>query len=229
MNVIPDHRARAAVAGLAKTGDSGPRDLNRGEGPRLHRTLGSALRFWVAVIGFAALSVPAQEAATTTNGSGSASATTSAPEGTPRARRGAPDDASRTATPVLNPLEDYLADWMRPRDHALLRKDAVAPSATESWRRLATTPVNPAARKPAATNATTNPYIAAMNAATNPPSTTSAASTPQTPAPTGPLNPAPPPAPASLAEPEAPLPPPATRYRPPPSSDAKYFPQLKRF
>jgi hypothetical protein len=113
-----------------------------------------------------------------------------------------------------------------------LRKDtAAAPTAAESWRRLATASTSPTTRKPAPKQAATtaNPYIDAMNAAANPVPATSLNSAPAAQVAAGLPNPVTTSAPASLAEPEAPPPPPATQYQPPPSSDAKYFPQLKRF
>ena len=139
--------------------------------------------------------------------------------------------ATAPATPALNPLEGYLSDWMRPRDRALLRgEQTAAPGSAESWRRLATAspgPRRPASTKPATTTA--NPYIDAMNAAANPSPATPTTSPSAAPVNTGAPNLATTSASASLIEPEAPAPPPPTRYQPPPSSDAKYFPQLKRF
>ncbi|HEY0966411.1 MAG TPA: hypothetical protein VGD88_03385 [Opitutaceae bacterium] len=186
------------------------------------------------LLGFLALgsaslaSLPAQE--TTAAKQERDPAGTVATEGS-RSTRGAPEPV-RTPTPVVNPLESYLGDWMRPRDHALLRKDTATPTAAELWRRQATVGTPSAATrkpapKPAATTA--NPYIDAMNAAANPVPATSLNATPASPVAADATGPATTSVPTALTEPEAPRPAPATRYQPPPSSDAKYFPQLKRF
>lgn len=219
MNITPDHRACSDVAGLRSLGEGG-----------LNRTHVSRVRFLVLIaLGAATLaSLPAQE--TTTAKPERDPAGTVATEGS-RSTRGAPEPV-RTPTPVVNPLESYLGDWMRPRDHALLRKDTATPTAAELWRRQATVGTPSAATrkpapKPAATTA--NPYIDAMNAAANPVPATSLNATPASPVAADATGPATTSVPTALTEPEAPRPAPATRYQPPPSSDAKYFPQLKRF
>lgn len=186
-------------------------------------------RFWRRVLLTAlgtALPLVAQEVTVATRDGGAA---TSAATPTESARSTRPPTPS---APAVNPLEGYLSDWMRPRDRALLRKDAAAtPTTAESWRRLATASPSPAARKAAPKPAvpTANPYIDAMNAAALPAPATAATPAPAGSLPPGSVNLGTTSAPASLAEPEAPAPPAPTRYQPPPSSDAKYFPQLKRF
>lgn len=147
--------------------------------------------------------------------------------GSGKADRGATNRPAAKSTPALNPLDGYLADWMRPRDRSLLQgAKSPSPSAADSWQRLATSrPATPKAAPSTAKHAA-NPYIEAMSV---PPARGDPAGTQAAPMSGLPTGVAAPPAPASLVEPEAPAPPPPTRYQPPPQSDAKYFPQLKRF
>lgn len=230
MNVTSDHPVHSRVVELATTGIFGQVKSNRSQRRQPHRVVGAAVRLLVLVGLGAALALPAQEVTVVPPQGRSAdtdnrAATT---DGT-RAARGAADASRATAptTTVVNPLDGYLADWMRPRDRTVTRTGkAPAPAAADSWRSLPT--ISPAIRKPApkAVSPNANPYIEAMNAA---PGSGSVTPSPASPIVTGTPAPGSLTAPASLAEPEAPAPPPATRYQPPPSSDKKYFPQLKRF
>lgn len=235
MNVPPDHRARPpvaglTVAGLAEAGSGVPEKSPAPQpfGPPQPR--GSRLPLLVFIGLGTVFSLPAQEVTVAPLPSRTAPAATTADGAGPTRRAAEANRAPAPATPVVNPLEGYLSDWMRPRDRALLRGEPTAsPNSAESWRRLATTSPTPRRPAPKPTPGTANPYIDAMNAAANTSPTTSATAAPVTPANTGAPSLAPTSAAPSLIEPEAPAPPPPTRYQPPPASDAKYFPQLKRF
>jgi hypothetical protein len=231
VNVLPDHRACSAVAGLAEAVDSGSRNFPARPLARPRQLRGSRIPLLVFINLATALSLPAQEVTVAPQPSRAAPATTMTDGANPTRRAADANRGNAPAAPALNPLEGYLSDWMRPRDRALLRGEpTVAPGSAESWRRLATTsagPRQPAPTKPAAITA--NPYIDAMNAAANPSPATSTTRPSVAPVNTGAPSLATTSVAASLIEPEAPAPPPPTRYQPPPSSDAKYFPQLKRF
>ncbi len=156
------------------------------------------------------------------------SANAAIPASPPAAARSESEASSRSpASPTPNPLEAFLNVWMTPRDHAILRRSSPtsgpAAPADEIWRNIAGAAPASAPPQPASTN----PYVKAMAVAARPP-------TDATPAPivtvSGPTTKtgADPSAPGMI-ESEPPLAAPPTQYRPPPPSDAKYFPQLKRF
>jgi hypothetical protein len=230
VNVPPDHRARPLVAGLAEAGSGALNESPTRQPAQPPQLRGSPIPLLVLISLATVFSLPAQEVTVAPLPSRTAPAATTADAAGPTRRAAEANRAPAPATPVLNPLEGYLSDWMRPRDRALLRgEQSAAPNSAESWRRLAATSPTPRRPAPKPAPGTANPYIDAMNAAANTSPTTSATATSVTPANPGAPSLAPTAAAASLIEPEAPPPPPPTRYQPPPASDAKYFPQLKRF
>lgn len=168
-----------------------------------------------------------------------------APAATPAGRDSdAAAGRSNPAPSATNPLEAFLSVWMTARDHALLREgtpaagpatSAPTSSPDDIWRNLAGSVSQAKTRPTAPPAATTNPYVEAMSQAARPPTSadTPAVSTAVVP-PAVSVSGSPPTsntdvsAPTMIA-PEPPLATPPAQYRPPPPSDAKYFPQLKKF
>lgn len=147
--------------------------------------------------------------------------------------------STRPKNAAANPLAPFLERWLSVRDSAGRKIAATAPRSSPAGDRAAAPLVPerapPVVLSPGAKSSPANPYLEAMVASA--PVATTDHAPPSDSAPSAPP-PSLAPSPATdearvvaptLTAPEAPERRPDPAYRPPPSRDAKYFPQQKRF
>ena len=182
-----------------------------------------------------------------------------AADGLPGAGAGSPEDPAATAQqetsrpaakeaadkpdPPPNPLDGYMKGWMTSRDYALLQTVGSAAPNGGSGDLPAASPAPAAtlAGAPASNPFTSNPGfvgdLGAPSATLTPPANPYLENSAPPPAPVTPLAGLPPadppaaapPGPVVSVPPATPPPPAAAPFVPPPATDSKYFPQLKKF